>query len=93
MKRILLLGTALLLGGCVYNPYTGLWQPAGYYPYGYGYRPYGYGYSSPYYQGGYQSYQGSQPYQGYPQQGYQQQPSEGYQSAPLPPTGGPTQLH
>ena len=41
MRCILVLGTALLLGGCVYNPYTGLWQPAGYYGYyGYGYRPY-----------------------------------------------------
>ena len=41
MRCILALGTALLLGGCVYNPYTGLWQLAGYYGYyGYGYRPY-----------------------------------------------------
>ena len=44
MRCILVIGAALLLGGCVYNPYTGLWQPAGYY--GYGYRPY---YPSPYY--------------------------------------------
>ena len=29
MRCILVLGAALLLGGCVYNPYTGLWQPAG----------------------------------------------------------------
>ena len=68
MKRILLLGTALLLGGCVYNPYTGLWQPAGYYPYGYGYG----GYYRPYY--GYQGYQQPSPYY-QPQSGYQQ----GYQ--------------
>ena len=48
MRRILVIGTALLLGGCVYNPYTGLWQPAGYYGYyGYGYRPYYPPYSSP----------------------------------------------
>jgi hypothetical protein len=41
MRTVLVLGVALLLGGCVYNPYTGLWQPAGYYGYyGYGYRPY-----------------------------------------------------
>jgi len=51
MKRILALSAALLLGGCVYNPYTGLWQPAGYNPYygygyGYAYRPYAY---RPYY--------------------------------------------
>ena len=40
MRCILVIGAALLLGGCVYNPYTGLWQPAGYYGHGYGYRPY-----------------------------------------------------
>ena len=34
MRRIFVIGAALLLGGCVYNPYTGLWQPAGYYGYG-----------------------------------------------------------
>ena len=74
MRCILVLSAALLLGGCVYNPYTGLWQPAGYY--GYGYRPY---YPSPYY---------GSPYYGYlpPPSGYQgsPQPSGPIQSEPLP---------
>ena len=77
MRCILVLGAALLLGGCVYNPYTGLWQPAGYY--GYGYRPY---YPSPYYGSPYYGYYGSQ-YGGSPQYGYSPPPS-GYQGSPQP---------
>ena len=91
--RFLIIGLAVLLGGCVYNPYGGY--------YGYGYRPYyppppyhPYAYAPPY--GGYQGY-GSQSYpppsqggggQGYPQQGYnepQSGPPQGYNE---PPGGG-----
>ena len=80
MRRIFVIGAALLLGGCVYNPYTGLWQPAGYY--GYGYRPY---YPSPYYASPYSGspyygYYGSQ-YGGSPRYGYSPPPS-GYQGSP-----------
>jgi hypothetical protein len=103
MQRILVIGAALLLGGCVYNPYTGLWQPAGYYGYyGYGYRPY-YPppYSSPYY-----GYYGSQydPQYSYspPSSGYKGSPSIQNEPLPMqqgqpqegqpPPPGGPTVL-
>jgi len=83
MRTVLVLGVALLLGGCVYSPYTGLWQPAGYY--GYGYRPYypppPYG-SSPY-----SGYYGSQ-FGVYPQDSYSPPPS-GYQGSPQP--SGPMQ--
>ena len=62
--------------------YTGLWQPAGYY--GYGYWPY---YPSPYYGSPYYGYYGSQ-YGGSPQYGYSPPPS-GYQGSPQP--AGPMQ--
>jgi hypothetical protein len=56
--------TAFLLTGCVYNPYTGTWQPCcGYYGY-YGYPYYGYPYYQypPYYPGyGYSSGQYATP--------------------------------
>jgi hypothetical protein len=85
MRCILVLGAALLLGGCVYYPYTGLWRPAGYYGYyGYGYRPY---YRSRYYGSPYYGYYGSQ-YGGSPQYGYSPPPS-GYQGSPQP--AGPMQ--
>jgi hypothetical protein len=97
MRRILVLVAALLLGGCVYNPYTGLWQPAGYHGYyGYGYRPY---YPPPYYGSPYYGYYGSQ-YGGSPQYsnlpppgGYQgsPQPSGPIQSEPLPTQQGQPQ--
>jgi hypothetical protein len=80
MRRFLVLGVALLLGGCVYNPYTGLWQPAGYYGYyEYGYRPY---YPPPYYGSPYSGYYGSQ-FGGSPPNSYSPPPS-GYQGSPQP---------
>lgn len=44
-----LIAATVLLGGCVYDPYTGAWLPCcGYYGY-----PYAYRYPSPYYPYGY----------------------------------------
>ena len=89
LRTILALaGVAALLGGCVYDPYTGTYVPCCNY---YGY-PYGYAYPRPYYrpapyaypQGGYP--QGGYPQGGYPQGGYPQ--GGGYPQAPY---GGPQQ--
>ena len=85
MRCIFVLGAALLLGGCVYYPFTGLCRPAGYYGYsGYSYRPY---YPPPYYGSPYYGYYGSR-YGGSPQYGYSPPPS-GYQGSPQP--SGPMQ--
>lgn len=83
---VALAGAAALLGGCVYDPYTGLYEPCcNYYgsPYGY------YRYPPPYYgPGPYGPQQG--PYQGSPQ-GPNQAPYYGAQpgSMPPPPPGRP----
>ena len=84
----------LLLGGCVYDPYSHQWVPCCAYGYGYGYG-YSYPYSSPYYGPGPYGYpygppgpqQGYPP--GYPYAGPGQQ--QGYPSAPAsagPANGG-----
>ena len=79
LRTILALaGVATLLGGCVYDPYTGTYVPCCNY---YGY-PYGYGYPRPYYR--------PAPY-AYPQGGYPQAPYGGQQQGPYgaPPPGPP----
>jgi hypothetical protein len=79
LRTILALaGVAAVLGGCVYDPYTGTYVPCCNY---YGY-PYGYGYPRPYYR--------PAPY-GYPQGGYPQAPYGGPQQGPYgaPPPGPP----
>ena len=84
LRTILALaGAAAVLGGCVYDPYTGTYVPCcNYYGYPYG-NGYGYGYPRSYY------YRPA-PY-GYPQGGYQQGPYNGPQQGPYgaPPPGQP----
>ena len=83
-----LAGAAALLGGCVYDPYTGAMVPCcGYYGYPYGYRypaPYGpYGYTpAPY---------GGQPAanDGPPGSSYGGAPAGPYGAPPAGPYGGP----
>lgn len=80
LRTILALaGVAAVLGGCVYDPYTGTYVPCCNY---YGY-PYGYAYPRPYY------YRPA-PY-AYPQGGYPQAPYGGQQQGPYgaPPPGQP----
>ena len=79
-----LAGVAALLGGCVYDPYTGTYVPCCNY---YGY-PYGYAYPRPYYRPAPYAY----PQGGYPQGGgYPQAPYGGPQQGPYggPPPGQP----
>jgi len=85
-----LMVTASLLGGCVYNPYTGAYQPCcGYYPYPYSY-PYGYRYPPPSYTpyGTVPAPYGTPPqaqpgaYPSGPPAAYPSTPSEAYPSAP-----------
>jgi len=89
LRTILALaGVAALLGGCVYDPYTGTYVPCCNY---YGY-PYGYAYPRPYYRPAPYAYpQGGYPQGGYPQGGYQQAPYGGSQQGPYgaPAPGGP----
>ena len=90
LRTILALaGVAAVLGGCVYDPYTGTYVPCCNY---YGY-PYGYGYPRPYYRPAPYGYpQGGYPQGGYPQGGgYPQAPYGGPQQAPYgaPPPGQP----
>lgn len=78
----------LLLGGCVYDPYSHQWVPCCAYGYGYGY---GYGYPPPYYGPGPYGYSNGAP--GYPYGG-PTEPQQGYQSpypygAPAPQQGYP----
>jgi hypothetical protein len=84
LRTILALaGAAAVLGGCVYDPYTGTYVPCcNYYGYPNGYG-YGYGYPRSYY------YRPA-PY-GYPQGGYPQGPYNGPQQGPYgaPPPGQP----
>ncbi len=83
-----LAGVAALLGGCVYDPYTGTYVPCCNY---YGY-PYGYAYPRPYYRPAPYAYpQGGYPQGGYPQGGYPQAPYGGPQQGPYggPPPGQP----
>jgi hypothetical protein len=85
LRTILALaGVAAVLGGCVYDPYTGTYVPCCNY---YGY-PYGYGYPRPYYRPAPYGY----PQGGYPQGGgYPQAPYGGPQQGPYgaPPPGPP----
>ena len=76
------LALVLLLGGCVYDPYSHQWVPCCAYGYGYGYR---YPYPSPYYGPGPYGY----PYgpSGYPYGAPAPGPQPGYPSA-APANGG-----
>jgi hypothetical protein len=90
LRTILALaGVAAVLGGCVYDPYTGTYVPCCNY---YGY-PYGYAYPRPYYRPAPYAYpQGGYPRGGYPQGGYPQAPYGGPQQGPYgapPPSGQP----
>jgi hypothetical protein len=90
LRTILALaGVAAVLGGCVYDPYTGTYVPCCNY---YGY-PYGYAYPRPYYRPAPYAYpQGGYPQGGYPQGGYPQAPYGGPQQGPYgapPPPGQP----
>ena len=72
----------LMLGGCMYDPYTGGWVPCCNYGYGYGY-----GYPPPYYAPGPYGY----PYGGPPPEGQQPGAEQGYPTAPTsaaPANGG-----
>lgn len=73
LRGMLLLAAAALLAGCVYNPYTGTYQPCcSYYGYPYGYPPPVYAYPP--------GYNAPPPGYGGPPPGY---------NAPSPANGGP----
>jgi hypothetical protein len=91
-RRVLALGVvlaAVLLGGCVYNPYTGTYVPCcSYYGYPYYAYPY-YRYPPPYYPSPYSYGPQAAPYSAAPPSGYSappagQPPPEAYPNAPQP---------
>ncbi len=75
MRSVLVFTAVLLLGGCVYDPYTGYWRP-GYYGYGYYY-----GYRYPYYPYAYPYAYQTPPYSYY----RPQQSNPPVAATPLPP--------